>query len=248
MKKLSLWAKEHTHKARLILLLSFIFLNLLGIYTGMQLNRMGIFLPAGIASVFFYIYLAGIAFYPFRWLKGKIIKPPYYYIWQKSCDLVLVVATFCLIVFFSNRPDGSSHYFSAANAAVITNHSLPEDSSFKKYKSLKEFSASLTNENGTFLKWKERKRLMKEQVKAIKKSNDLTKGERILLILLTILIALGLVGLVAGLACNLSCNGSETAAAILGIGGTVLIVFLTILVIRSILGKKRKVKPMPEPG
>jgi hypothetical protein len=102
--------------------------------------------------------------------------------------------------------------------------------------------------NGNLLKWKERKKLLKVQVRAIKQTEDISKGGQIALIVLSCLVALGLVLLVASLACELSCNGSEGAAVIVGLLGTGLIVFLLVLAIRAITGRKRKAKKMePEP-
>jgi hypothetical protein len=48
------------------------------------------------------------------------------------------------------------------------------------------------------------------------------------------LIAVGLIGLVAALSCNLSCSGSEAAALLLLIFGTGLIIFLLVKVIKRI--------------
>ena len=62
------------------------------------------------------------------------------------------------------------------------------------------------------------------------------------LIILSVLVALGLVLLVTSLACELSCNGSEAAAVVLAIGGTALVVFLLIVVLKSLNRKYKKSK------
>ncbi len=46
----------------------------------------------------------------------------------------------------------------------------------------------------------------------------MTGGEKALLTVLSVIIALGLLALVGSLACNLSCSGSDGAAGIGGIG------------------------------
>jgi hypothetical protein len=57
---------------------------------------------------------------------------------------------------------------------------------------------------------------------------------------LSVVVAIGLIYLVAALACSLSCNGSDAAALIVGIGGAALVAFLLIIAIRAITGKKKK--------
>jgi hypothetical protein len=56
--------------------------------------------------------------------------------------------------------------------------------------------------------------------------------------MLSVAVALGLLYLIAALACNLSCAGSDIAAVIVGVGGAGLVIFLLIVVIRKILGRK----------
>ena len=98
----------------------------------------------------------------------------------------------------------------------------------------------MKDENGKMLKWKERKKLLKEQIRGIKKTNELSKGEKVALTILAVLAALGLLFLVASLACNLSCSGSDAAAVIVGLGGGALVIVLLVVAIRAIYNKKRK--------
>ena len=101
----------------------------------------------------------------------------------------------------------------------------------------------ISNNGFRSLKWKKKNRLLKNQVRAIKKSDELLKGAQIVLIILSVIVALGLLGLVAALACNLSCGGSDAIAILAGLGGTALVTFLLIITIKAILGKKKK-KPI----
>jgi hypothetical protein len=55
-----------------------------------------------------------------------------------------------------------------------------------------------------------------------------------------VLVAIGLIFLALGLACNLSCNGHDGGAVLVGVGGTALVIFLFIIAIRSIYPGKRK--------
>jgi hypothetical protein len=117
-----------------------------------------------------------------------------------------------------------------------------KDSISKNYKSIKDLNASMQDENGNMLKWKERKKLLKHQIREIKKANDPSKGEKVLLVILSILVALGLLYLVAALSCSIACSGSEAIALLVAIGGTAGVILLLIFVIRAIYGKRRKKK------
>ena len=91
-----------------------------------------------------------------------------------------------------------------------------------------------------FFKWKERKKLLKEQVRAIKNSKDPSNGGKAVLIILSVLVALLLIGLIASLACRIACGGSDALAVIVVLGGTALVIWLLIRVIRNINRKKIK--------
>jgi hypothetical protein len=245
MKKISYWARVHKRPARIAIVVSFILLNILGIMTGVWLADLGVFLSYSAVIAFVLIYSVGLLAYPSRLLKNGRPARSSFYIRQKTCDALLAAATFCLIVYLGNRPETILRYFSAANAAMSVAPSLPKDSSVKTYKPLKEFSLSIKDEKGTLLKWKERKKLLKEQVRGIKKS-DMSNGGKVALIILSVLLAMGLIYLVAALACSLSCNGSEAAAVIVGVAGAGLVIFLLVIAIRAILGKERKRKRLIE--
>jgi hypothetical protein len=146
-----------------------------------------------------------------------------------------------MLTFFGN------HRFSPLDNSVlfassVNSYSLPKDST-KAYKSVEDFKKSLYDESCKPLKLKERKKILKQQVKAIKKDKTISDGGKVGLIILCVLLALILAYGVAALACSLSCAGSDAAAvivAVLGLGG---IVLLTIFLIRSIIRKSKKEKP-----
>lgn len=166
-----------------------------------------------------------------------------FYVRQKTCDGLLAASTFCMIVCLSNQPGEIFNYSASVNAAVPVNSYLPKDSTVvKKHKSIAGFAASLKDESGKSLVWKEKKKLLKEQVRAIKSNKEMSRGSKVALIILSVLVAAGLLALVLALACDLSCNGSEAAAILVGVGGTALIVFLLLVAIRAITGRKKKSK------
>ncbi len=244
MKRISTWAKNHIGPARLIIAGSQILIALLGIITGLLLKDLNILLPTVFISVVILFFMAACLVYPSKEKRGHVSRPGFYYARQKSCDFVLAASCFCLIIFLSNRPDRLFQYSLTPEAYAVTNPSLPTDSSLKTYKPVDAFAASMKDENGKTLKWKERKKLLKEQINAIKKSDSGPGNNKPLLIILSVVAALGLLSLVASLSCSLSCNGSEAAALIVGIGGTALIIFLLVIAIKAI--KRKKVIPNPD--
>lgn len=239
MKKISCWAKHHQWAARFIIIVSFVLLNIAAVATGTLLNDLNITIPAAALVLSVLFYFAGIIFYPLK-AERKKITANLFYKKQKTCDFILAASAFLMLICISNNGFRSLQYFPALQAATATKPVLPGDSTVKKYKSMEAFAASLKNETGKSLKWKEKKRLLKEQVRAVKKSDELSQGAKIILIILSVIVALGLLGLVAALACNLSCGGSDAIAILVGLGGTVLVTFLLIITIKAILGKKKK--------
>ena len=240
MKKISLWAKHNKRPAQFIIIASFILLNGLGILTGTLLGDLN-FSFSGFAFILFVsTFIAGALFYPSRSKMRKGLRPAAYYIKQKGCDILLAASAFCMITYFANRPETFFQQYPALQAAVITNPALPKDSIARNYKLINEFNVSMKDENGKTLKWKERKKLLKEQVKEIKKAKDLSNGEKTLLIILSVLVAAGLIYAIAALSCSLSCSGSDAAAVLVGIGGTALVIILLLVALRAINGKNKK--------
>ncbi len=240
MKKISAWAKDHKRSARIIIVVSVIALNILGIVTGVYLNELGISLPLSFLLFCGGLYAIGFIAYPARSLKGKKLNAAAFYVRQKSCDLLLIGSTFFMVSWMANHPDRLFRYGQTAQAIVPAGKPQPGDSAVRTYKSIPAFIASMKDENGKTLKWKERKKLLKEQVRAIKRSAEPSKGGKIALIVLSVLGAVLLLYGVAALSCSLSCGGSDALAIVVAIGGTALVVWLTIVVIKSITGKKKK--------
>jgi len=172
MKQLSLWAKNHKHKARLIIIASFVLLTTAGIATGVLLSGLGVSVSTFTLVAAACIYIAALIAYPARPLNNKKLKTRVFYIRQKTCDLLLASTTFCMIVFFSNRPDQLFSYTAPLHAALPVSTELPKDSTIRTYKPIAAFSASLRDETGKSLKWKEKKKLLKEQIRATKKEKD----------------------------------------------------------------------------
>ena len=241
MKKISFWAKNHKRPARIIIVASFILLNGLGILTGILLNDLNIYISGITMLLFVSAFIAGVIFYPSKNKRGTGHNSLPFYFKQKGFDFILAASAFCMVTYSGNRPETLFQQYPVLNASVISVSINPKDSTLKSYRTISEFTASIKNENGESLTWKERKKMLKEQVKEIKKANDLSNGEKTLLIILSVLVALGLIALIATLSCSLSCSGSLGAAVLVGVGGTALIILLLVIAIRAIYGKKKNV-------
>lgn len=239
MKKISYWARNNKKQARFLIIASFILLTGLGIAIGGLLNEMGIIISPHVMLLFAGAYLLALAVYPSMSPTVKKRNTPFHYLRQKSCDFLLAASSVCMVVYFSNQPQQLFQHYTMVSASMSNNASLPNDSILKTYKSLSDFSLSLKDESGKSLSWKAKKKLLKQQVKGIKKANDLSAAEKTALVILAVLVATGLLILVASAACSLSCAGSEGAAVLVGLGGTALVIFLVVIVIRAIYGKKR---------
>ena len=237
-KQLSFWAREHKWSARFIIVFSFIIMNALGIITGLLFNDLDITFST-------WFIIISISVFSIAWFKypnkNQAAGKSRFYIFRKTLDSILIGSTFLMFVYFGNRqvtPFSSS----VLSASAVNSFSLPKDST-KTYKTIEEFKKSLNDENGKPLKLKERKKLLKQQVKAIKKDKELSDGGKVGLIILCVLLAIVLAYGVAALSCSLSCSGSEGAAVVVAILGLAGIVLLSFFVIHSIVRKSKKEKP-----
>lgn len=240
MKKISYWARTHKWTARIIIILLIILLNIIGFETGILLSLSGVIIPAMMVLLLFCLFLIGTAFYPSRQNKKPRSNPSIFYIKQKSCDFLLAFSIWGMAVCLGDNPNQLFVLDLSAKSTVENNFSLPKDSVINTYKSIKDFSISMKDEKGKTLRWKERKKLLKDQIHTIKKDNKLSPAEKTILTILSVLVALGLLFLIAALSCSLSCDGFGAAAVLLGVGGGALIIFLLTITIRAINNKKRK--------
>ena len=248
MKKISTWAKNNKWLARILVIICHILLNAIGIFTGVLMSDLDINIPVAALPFLIIVVLSSFIFYPRKSEKRNHIDRSVFYTQRKRWDFILAVSTFLITLYIGNHIDNRLKNHPGIYAAISSASSLPGDSTIKSYKKLADFNASLKDNNGKTLKWKERKKLMKEQLKGIRKSGDLSKGEKVALAILTVLLALGLMYVVAGLACGLACNGADAAAWLVLIGGTAVVILLSVIAIRAIYSNRkarRKMEGLP---
>lgn len=249
MKKISLWASTHKWPARFIIVALNPILIIIAFNTGALFYELNISVSVTAFFIFMGIFLTAVFSYPSRLQKKRASSSVNYYFRQKTCDFILAASSFCMIVYFGNHDKNIFQSNSEIQAAVSHPVSLPGDSSMKTYKSIAAFKASLKDEHGKSLSLKEKKKLLTQQVKAIKKAKDISPGGKAALIILSVIVALGLIAALAALSCSISCGGSAGLAIAVMVLGTVGIIILLVHVIRNITGKgKKQKKEEPKPS
>jgi hypothetical protein len=238
MKKLSYWALLNMHISQPLLLLFQFLLFLLSIYLGVILFAADIYLPIQVVYISTGIFFLIAIIYPIRRARYKFWKFSYYK--QKSMDFILQAVFFVICTTFFNQQAGvvsnASNTSPMAMPIVYREH-VPVNVSpqvFKHEKHSKGIKALL-------------KMKFVDLVEKVKGDEKKASGGDVFSIILVILVAIGFIFLIAWAACALSCSGNTALAALVGIGGTALIIYGVVLAIRSIVGKrKNRYEPMPQ--
>jgi hypothetical protein len=230
MKNISLWAWHHRGKARSAVVILNILLAALAVYVGRSLSSLSITIPSWSLLCGIGIFVSAAAAYP----NGARIR----YKRQKSCDLLIAAGTFLIICCLSNmdNPFGLT--------SPLASGSNPEKEWIKPGKPgptaqeiLSRGQANgkehLTRQEKRILK-KEMKRQLKAYVRA-KVSGDKHTAAKALLIIASIAVALGLLYVLAAVACSISCSGSPGLAIFIFFTGFAAVIFGLIFLIRAIL-------------
>lgn len=243
MRTISYWARANLVKARIAIVLIKLLLWIMAYFVGRTLVELEIILPQlmGIMAAGALVIIAIL--YP-SLPDSKLSKLQFYW-YQKSCDLLLGALTFILVVFITTNQlpaTGYSSTFATRPVNIRPNQPTAEEI----LKSLEHRDKkTLTRQEKRILKDE-----FKKQLKVFAKANvtgDKHKADNAALIILTIVAAVGLLFLLAGLVCSLSCSGADAAALIVGLLGLVGIIWGTVAIINRISKgpKKRKVEPSP---
>lgn len=216
MKQISYWAHSHKTAARIILILLYIPINMAGLWTGYLLQEAGITLTANFIYTIFALVLAVYFFYP--------AKASYYK--RKFFEGVMITCTYLMICFYGNQLNIPTPVLPFANStqavSYTINHAVIQPAS---------------NDPGKTLTKKE---LRKELKHSLQQKKEMTKGWKIALIILSILVAAGLIYVLLYLSCSIACSGSEALAVIVFLIGTAAVIFGLIKLINHIRGKKRR--------
>lgn len=221
MKQFSTWAAANKWAARMSIFVLYLVLNISGLLVGDLFFLSGLSFSNTFVCAVVIFCIAGLAFYP---LKKERSRYKDFYRARKTFDALLITCTFLFVVAIGNGNSFFSVHFnnnsSAAYASTVNNTIEKPGKKLSKKSLLKK---------------------LKDNIRQIRKLYDEgSKTEKTLLVILTIIVALLALFGIAALSCNLSCSGSEALALIVGIGGTALIIFLMVRVIKKIYNKPSK--------
>jgi hypothetical protein len=236
MKSISIWAHQHKTAARISIVFIYLLLNIIGVFAGDVLFSMGFLFP-----FFFYlscilIVFTGLVIYPSKKNKAKYTN---FYTRQKLADCLLISATFLLIVYHGNsiNTNQQKNYNPVYGSSIFSSNA----------DHLEKISRPVKNKNGAGLSKNNVRKNFKNTLKELrKKYTESTKSEKTILIILSILFALGLIIILGALSCSIACSGSEALADVVFFAGLGGIVFGLIKLIQRISRGKRKkhiVKP-----
>lgn len=235
MRKLSVWAKHHPAYARIIIVISRCLLVLIGYFLGTQLIKSGNQLSPLWIYFFIGIFFITAASYPSDRSSKTYTK-------RKWNDLVVASCGFLIVVSMSNQ---LNKLFSVYENAYATK--TIEPSRYKNPQAEKLLEQYKSGEKKTFSA--KEKRIIKNEFKyqlgqyaKAKITGNKKEGDEVALIILACIAAVGLFFLLAGLACSISCNGSDAAAIVVFVLGTAAIVFGLVMLIKSIKRKRQKSK------
>lgn len=232
MKIVSQWAYHHVQSARLLIACIKILLAALAYYTGALLYKMAVILPSGIIYLTaMVILLIVIAVYPDR--KKSTLSKKLFYARQKACDFILPCCSCLVIITTVNNADLVPGYRSVYGVDIVKNKTAAEILTSGKTRGQ--------------LDRKEKKILKKEfynQLKnyaAAKITGDEAAAGKAAKIILAVVAMVGLLYLLAALACNLSCSGSDAAAILVAVIGFTGVIFGFVLVMKRIHRGPKKI-------
>ncbi len=230
MRKISVWAKHHAGHARIVIVIIKIVLLITAVYSGKLIYECGIALSPVLAILSALLIIAAALIHPEKSLPIDSKKK--LYALRKGCEFTLAFATFIFVSVQSNNlrvSNESASFNSAIAASFIKGHTPTAEEIINslKYRS----KNSLTKEEKRILK----KEFFKQaKIYARAKINGDKSGAKAGLIILTIIGAVGLSMLLAGLACSIACGGADGLAVLVAVVGLSGIIWGTIVTIKAI--------------
>ncbi len=207
----------------------------LAYYTGITLYKMQVTVPARLlypAAVL--LLVIGVLYYP-SGIKKAVAKK-LYYTRQKICDFILPLSAVLFFITWVNNADTVNTVNPSYGSSYIVKH--PTAQQILNSGKTKE---TLTRQEKRILKKEFFKQLKIYAAATI--SGDKAKAGEAWKIVLAVIALVGLLYLLAALACSLSCNGSDAAAVIIGVLGLAGLIWGFIAVLKAI---KRGPKNKPE--
>ncbi len=242
MKRLSRWARLHPIKARTAIVLLHILLIVLAVFTGIALLTLGIMLPVFLLYATALLFITIVFFYPSKKEKSTRYTRQYFYPLQKTFDFIIGACSFLMITAIANK---------FYNEGIQGNAYAASTSITGKRPTAEEILASLSYRDKKTLTGTERRILkstFRQQLKLYVKAklqHDNDTATKVLLVILAIIAAVGLLYLLAALACTVACNGSAAGAILIALLGVAGVTWLLIFTIRKITHHKKKEEELP---
>lgn len=228
MKTLSYWALLNPKKTIAILSVLHLLTAILAIYLGVLLFAEGILLSKSLIYVGLILFFLVQIFYPIRHARHKLWKANYAR--QKVMDVILVGAYLLAVTANTNIE---------AHAALKVTGNPPGFAKQIVYNPVVEESNEAAK-NSFWKNNKHQKKLKKQFKKFVTEvrkqagNSDYTKEKVVGIVLLMIILML----LVAALACMLGASDMGGVAAVVLVGGWVLVLVLGVKLIRKLKGEK----------
>lgn len=239
MKRISCWAKNHVWQSRLLIVVIYILLNVIGMFTGRLLNELEVILPALYFTVCLIVAGGLLLGYPKKTRRN--VSSSALYFRRKLYDFSLGAITFLMIVYLGNnwqRIPLQGEFASATKLASVVKDSAAN----YNHDLLKNFIADIKSRDVGKLSQRQKSTLLRDQVKKINKDKELSPLAKAGLIFLSVIVALALLFGLAGLSCSIACSGSEALALIVLAAGTFLIIFFSVRLISNILKPGRRLE------
>lgn len=223
MKRISVWAYHHKWLSWLLIGVCHVLLIILAFFIA---DISAFKISTSIEYSLLSVATITAVYYPGRDIK-QLFKN--YYRTQKTADFTLLLTGFLLMICLFTKllhqqqlPVFAQNAFSSVPAKINT------ETLFK------------TNGNNKIRPEAKARKTFRHQLNQIRKAyKGMSKGEKAVLIALTIIAGTFLLSVVAAAACSLSCSGSQFLAALVAIVGEGAIIFGVIKLIQAIGGKKK---------
>ena len=233
MRKISIWAKENTKKSRWIITLLHIIGGLNCLIFGSVLFLQDWLPPKWVLIMFANLFFIFYLLYPSNRSIIKWVKPTFWN--RKGFDFSLLILAFLVISMGFTRFIASPVQIEQYEPKVIL---IVEGG---------ESPESLNIKEKVITRFQVYKSKLQKEFDEIKyhwqtRGNGWTGFWKILLIILSLGVAIGLGYFIGALACSLSCSGQEALALIviiLGWGGLLWLLFITIKAILQKVGKRK---------
>ena len=236
MKQVSFWALQHKFPAQIIIIICYLFLNIIGWITGDLLFSLNIIL----SSVFFYFIaifvITTVLIYPKKKTKSSY---KHSYTRRKIADVLLITATFLFIIYSSNSLN-QHQSLNPLNSVFGISVIKPNTSKTVHIEN------TLSRKKGFHGSKKDYRKKLHSIVKAVrKKYKDSSPAQKVILIILLIVVAIFLIFLISALACNIICSGAEALGYIVLVVGIAGVIFGLIKLIQRVKrGPPQKKMPL----